>query len=230
MLHILDGFRDISLASVLFRLFLAVLCGGAIGMEREFKRQKAGFRTHILICLGASITTLTSLYLYLYMHLYTDVGRLGAQVVAGIGFIGAGCIIVTNNHRVRGLTTAAGLWSVAIIGLAIGAGFYEGALYATVLVLFAELVLAKLEYFVLGNVSEVNLYLAYSPKLSTDDVFRLIREHHMKLTSVRSTKLATTLNPESCAIVTLQVPKKQDLDGLIRQISSLEGIVSIIKF
>ena len=95
-----DSLRDINMVSVSVRMLLAVVCGGVIGMEREYKRRPAGFRTHILICLGAAMTTLTSQYLYLYMHYYTDMARLGAQVVAGIGFIGAGTIIVTRQQRV----------------------------------------------------------------------------------------------------------------------------------
>ena len=107
MLPIFDGLRDVTIASVAVRMVLAVICGGIIGMEREFKRRPAGFRTHILICLGAAMTTLTSQFLYLNMHYYTDMARLGAQVVAGMGFIGAGTIIVTLRQRVKGLTTAA---------------------------------------------------------------------------------------------------------------------------
>ena len=95
MLPIFDGVRDVTLVSVCLRMVLSVLCGGAIGVEREFKRRPAGFRTHILICLGAAMTTLTGQYLYLTMHYYTDMARLGAQVIAGVGFIGAGTIIVT---------------------------------------------------------------------------------------------------------------------------------------
>ena len=145
MLSIFDGLRTVTTAAVTVRLLLSVLCGGLIGLERAYKRRPAGFRTHILICMGASLTTMTSQFLYLNMHYFTDMARLGAQVVAGIGFIGAGTIIVTRGQRVKGLTTAAGLWAAAIIGLAIGGGFYEGGLVATVLVLLAELVLAKVE-------------------------------------------------------------------------------------
>ena len=108
MLPVFDGLRTVTLASVTVRMLLAVLCGGIIGIERAYKRRPAGFRTHILICLGAAITTLTSQYLYLNLHYYTDMARLGAQVVAGIGFIGAGTIVVTRQQRVKGLTTAAG--------------------------------------------------------------------------------------------------------------------------
>ena len=168
MLPIFDGLRTVTLASVTVRMLLAVLCGGIIGIERAYKRRPAGFRTHILICLGAAITTLTSQYLYLNLHYYTDMARLGAQVVAGIGFIGAGTIVVTRQQRVKGLTTAAGLWASAIIGLAIGGGFYEGALLATALVFFAESALSRLEYRILDHVPEINLYMEYADQTSLE--------------------------------------------------------------
>ena len=141
MLSCFDFVRDFSVLSIAVRMTLAVVCGGIIGIEREYKRRPAGFRTHILICLGAAITTLTSQHIVFNMQMYTDLGRLGAQVVAGIGFIGAGTIIVTKRQRVKGLTTAAGLWTAAIIGLVCGAGFVECALFATLMVLVAELLL-----------------------------------------------------------------------------------------
>ena len=99
MLSVFDGLRDVTTLSVFVRLACALICGGIIGIERSYKRRPAGFRTHILICIGAAITTLTSQYLYLNMHYFTDMARLGAQVVAGIGFIGAGTIIVTKRLR-----------------------------------------------------------------------------------------------------------------------------------
>ena len=106
MLPIFDGVRDVTMLSTTLRMLLAVVCGGLIGLEREYKRRPAGFRTHILICLGAAMTTLTSQFLYLNMHYYTDMARLGAQVVAGIGFIGAGAIIVTRRRRVTMMAPA----------------------------------------------------------------------------------------------------------------------------
>ena len=145
MISVFDGLREVTLQSVTLRLVLAVICGGMIGIERAFKRRPAGFRTHILICLGAAMTTLTSQYLYLNMRYYTDMARLGAQVVAGIGFLGAGTIIVTRRQRVKGLTTAAGLWASAIIGLALGGGFYEGGILTTLMILLTELLFSKLE-------------------------------------------------------------------------------------
>lgn len=101
MLHCFDPIRDMTFWAILARLTLAVVCGGLIGAEREIKRRPAGFRTHILICLGSAITTLTSQYL-LFQHLYNDIARLGAQVISGIGFVGAGTIIVTRDQARQG--------------------------------------------------------------------------------------------------------------------------------
>ena len=159
MLQIFESLREPSMLSVALRMVLAVLCGGLVGLEREYKRRPAGFRTHILICLGAAMTTLTSQFLLFVMNYPTDIARLGAQVIAGIGFIGAGTIIVTRRQRVKGLTTAAGLWASAIVGLALGAGFYEGGIITTALILLAELVFSKLEYRILASSPEVNLYM-----------------------------------------------------------------------
>mgnify|MGYP000830799762 FL=1 len=160
MLHCFDPIRTLSFWAILVRLTLAVVCGGVIGAERETKRRPAGFRTHILICLGAAITTLTSQYLLLSLHLFTDVARLGAQVISGIGFIGAGTIIVTRDKRVKGLTTAAGLWAAAIIGLVCGAGYVECAVFATLVVLVVELVLIRLEF----KLTSCLLYTSPSPR------------------------------------------------------------------
>ena len=118
------------------RLALAMLLGGCIGLERERKRRPAGFRTYMLVCLGAALTVLLSLYEYTLitgpwsalaaeLGMKTDVSRFGAQVINGIGFLGAGTILVTGRQQVKGLTTAAGLWASACTGLAVGAGFYE---------------------------------------------------------------------------------------------------------
>ena len=141
------------------RMLLAVVCGGIIGIERESKRRPAGFRTHILICLGASMTTLTSQYLYLHMGWFTDLARLGAQVIAGVGFIGAGTIIVTKQKNVKGLTTAAGLWATAAIGLALGAGFYEGAILTFVFIVITITVLHRLEYKITKRYNRFGIYL-----------------------------------------------------------------------
>ena len=107
MLSFFDSFRDINTVNILFRMVFAVICGGVIGIERSIKNRPAGFRTHILIITGATAASLTGHYVYLVMGLPTDMSRLGAQVITGLGFIGAGTIIVTGARTVKGLTTAA---------------------------------------------------------------------------------------------------------------------------
>ena len=141
----MEYLHEMNFLSLLLRMFCALGCGAVIGLERELKGKYAGFRTHILICIASAIVSATSHYMIFTLRQYTDIARLGAQVVSGLGFIGAGTILITKGRRIKGLTTAAGLWTCGIVGLCAGAGFFEGALLTTVLVLFAETVIAKLE-------------------------------------------------------------------------------------
>ena len=223
MLNFLEPLRDLSLLSVLVRLVLAVVCGGAIGIEREHKRRPAGFRTHILICLGAAMTTMTSEFLFLNMHLYTDIARLGAQVIAGIGFIGAGTIIVTKRRQVKGLTTAAGLWTCAVIGLATGAGYYEAAVVVTAVILIAEIFFSKFEYWIITNSKNLNIYVEYSESDNLDDLIRLIKVNRVVILDLEITRSGTN----SSAIFQLQLPKKLSHDRLMTDISSSDGIISV---
>ena len=227
MLPWFDGLRDVTLASVTVRMLLAVLCGGIIGLERAYKRRPAGFRTHILICLGAAITTLTSQYLYLNLHYYTDMARLGAQVVAGIGFIGAGTIVVPRQQRVKGLTTAAGLWASAIIGLAIGGGFYEGGILATGFIMLAEQVFSRLEYRVLEHVPEINVYMEYEDKTCLDDVLQLYRRCDVKVLNIQITRAAENGEHNACAIFTLRLPRSCTVNRLMTLVGERKGIVSV---
>ena len=227
MLSIFNGLRTVTMLSVTVRMLLAVACGGIIGIEREYKRRPAGFRTHILICLGAAMTTLTSQYLYLNMHYYTDMARLGAQVVAGIGFIGAGTIIVTRRQRVKGLTTAAGLWAAAIIGLALGGGFYEGGIFATILILLAELLFSKLEYRMLENAPEINLYMEYTDKRCLENVLKLYRELNLKILNMEITRSTGSEKHNACAIFSLRLNKRCKAEQLVAKVSGTEGVVSV---
>ena len=223
MLKIFDFVRNMSFLAITIRLVCAVICGGVVGIERELKRRPAGFRTHILICLGAAITTLTSQYLYLTMHLYTDVARLGAQVIAGIGFIGAGTIIVTKRERIKGLTTAAGLWTSAIIGLVCGAGYIECAIAATVMILVAELFLSKLEYKIARDNQSITLYLEYSESGAMDDILNFLKSNKVNISDLEITRAD---GPDGthyyCSLLTLQGNKKllnEELLDNIRGIS-----------
>lgn len=228
MLHILDFLRsgDLDALSISVRLILAVLCGGLIGLERERKRRPAGFRTHILICLGAAMTTLTSQYLTLELGLYTDMARLGAQVIAGIGFIGAGTIIITKRRQVKGLTTAAGLWAAAIVGLCCGAGFVEAGVAATVIILLAELVFARLEYFIVSSTRTFNLLVEYSENGMLGAIMDEVKNNHVYVVDVEITKNAGTgRNP--CAVFSVRVPRKSGHQDLMAKIARLEGVVSV---
>ena len=141
MLSFFDFAREMSIASVAFRLVLAVICGGLIGIERELNNHSAGLRTYMLVCVGSCLIMMTNQYVYQVFDT-GDPLRLGAQVVSGIGFLGAGTIIVTKNNQVKGLTTAAGLWTAAGIGLSLGIGFYEAAMVAS-LTIFLILTIRK---------------------------------------------------------------------------------------
>ena len=218
MLSVFDGLRSVTTLSVFARLACAFICGGIIGIERSYKRRPAGFRTHILICIGAAITTLTSQYLYLNMHYFTDMARLGAQVVAGI---------VTKRQNVKGLTTAAGLWTSAIIGLAFGGGFYEGGILATGFIMLAEQVFSRLEYRVLEHVPEINVYMEYEDKTCLDDVLQLYRSCNVKVLNIQITRAAENGEHNACAIFTLRLPRSCTVNRLMTLVGKRKGIVSV---
>jgi len=141
---------SLSYLELTVRLTLSILLGGIIGLERETINKPAGFRTHILVCLGSTIVMLVSLFIFTEFKGLTNVdpSRIPAQVVSGIGFLGAGTIII-EGANVKGLTTAASLWTVSAIGLAVGVGFYYGAILATFLILLTLIAFNKLEAFLL---------------------------------------------------------------------------------
>ncbi len=228
MLHIFDFLRTgrIELLSVAIRLVLAVICGGFIGIERERKRRPAGFRTHILICLGAAMATLTSQYIVIEMGYYTDMARLGAQVIAGIGFIGAGTIIVTKRRQVKGLTTAAGLWTAAIVGLCCGAGFVEGAVITTLIVIVVELLLVKLESLALSSARSFNIYVEYVDNSKLGSIVDAIKKSDVYINDMEITKLADESGHFS-AVFTLQMARKKPSQIVLTTIAKLDGIVSV---
>lgn len=224
MFSIFDSLRDISILSVGIRLLLTFLCGALIGLEREFKRRPAGFRTHILICVGAAMTTMTGQYLFLSQGLFTDMARLGAQVIAGIGFIGAGTIIVTRRNQIKGLTTAAGLWTCAIVGLAIGAGFYEGGLIATALVLLSELVISNLEYTFMRRHPEINVYLEFRSRSVLETVFDGLKEDNVKVRNLEITRTKEKDVMNSSAIFTLRFQKAVPAEEVLASIRAVDGV------
>ena len=170
MISGLDYFRELNIASVLLRLVLAMVFGGMIGLERGRKHRAAGFRTYMLVCLGSALTSILSQYLFVQLGTVwaeiavttgkqVDVSRLGAKVYSGIGFLAAGTIIVTGRQEVKGMTTAAGLWASACMGIAIGAGFYECVIIAFVLMFLCIHFLPVVEVYLLENARNMNIYV-----------------------------------------------------------------------
>ncbi len=227
MLNIFNGLREITMASVVLRLVLAALCGGCIGLEREYKRRAAGFRTHILICLGAAVTLLTGQYIYRVMGLNVDISRMGSQVVAGIGFIGAGCIMVTRRQQIRGLTTAAGLWAAAVIGLCLGAGFYEGGLFATALVLAAEVLFSRLERRILANSEELKLLLEYEGRDALERVLALFAKKGVRVRNMAVSRSQDGEKDSASVVFTLQVDQRSKADDLMAELPQVAGVKSV---
>ena len=230
MLPVFDFTREMTLLAVAARMLTAMACGGVIGIERELKRRPAGFRTHILICVGASITVLTNLFLYQVMHLYTDVSRMGAQVITGISFIGAGTIIVTKRRRVKGLTTAAGLWAVGIIGLVCGAGYLEMALFASAMVLFAELVLSRLEDRFVRHIKDTNLYVEYESADDIQEIMTTLAGFGLEVGDLEISRIqGEDGKMHCCAILAMQAGKEDLGRNVIPAVAALEGVESIVE-
>ena len=150
------------LIDMLIRIALAGILGGLIGMERQMRAKEAGLRTHILVGIGSAMFMLVSKYGFADMltseHVALDPSRVAAQVVSGMGFLGAGTIMI-QKQVVKGLTTAAGLWVTAAIGLVIGSGMYEIGIYGTVLALVVLEVFRRLSHFLIGKHHTLLVYL-----------------------------------------------------------------------
>ena len=237
----LDAFgylRELNTASVLLRLTLAMFLGGMIGLERGFKGRPAGFRTYLIVCLGAALTMLLSQYNYVMMDtawaetaalagVRTDVSRFGAQVINGIGFLGAGTIIVTGRQQVKGLTTAAGLWASACTGLAIGAGFYEGVILAFIMIVLCIMVFPILEDLTVANGRNMNIYVDFE---SLDDVGKIItrikeQDVHIYEVDIDHGRGEITRHPS--AVFTIRLNRKRSHIQVLTAISELECVYSI---
>lgn len=168
----LEFLQEFNVYSVLIRVLLAALLGGLIGSERGRHGRAAGLRTHILVCVGSAMTSLTGLFAVQVLGTGGDAFRISAQVVSGIGFLGVGMILVRNRTVITGLTTAAGLWATATIGIAIGYGFYVGAIVATLLCVVAVPVLGHFEE---KGKTVINLYIEISDTARTRQIVREVR-------------------------------------------------------
>ncbi len=187
MLNILDSLRELTLLSILLRLLIAALCGGLVGVERGRKRHAAGLRTHAVVCVGAACVMMVNQYITVMFQTNGDPARMGAQVISGIGFLGAGTIIITGRQqgqRVKGLTTAAGLWASACMGLAVGIGFYEGTIAMFLLLMLVIAALNRLDETYIKSPSSVQLYLELQSEVPLSTVLEPLRKQGWRMTSL----------------------------------------------
>lgn len=166
----LEYLQEFNIVSVAVRIVLAVIIGGLIGIERGKQGRAAGMRTHILVCLGAALTAMIGFYVNQELGLTTDPMRISAQVVSGIGFLGVGTILVKGKFQITGLTTAACVWATATIGLALGAGFYDGALITFAAIFLTVTLLHKLEYKLGKHQKRFGMYV----EINSDKAIRTI--------------------------------------------------------
>lgn len=219
----LSSVAELSFLPLVLRLLLASLCGTLVGLERSSKNRPAGFRTHILVCLGSAVAANTGSYLFIGLKLPADVSRISAQVITGLGFIGAGSIIITKKLTIKGLTTAAGLWTTGIVGLTIGSGYFELGLIGTLLVLAAETVLACQT----GSIQkrpEYTVEILYNEKNALDEVLRYCKDSRMSITSLQIHSL--DLNPEADYAAEIHLRGNREPSALVPRIQIMPGVVS----
>lgn len=211
--------------SVFVRLFLAVLCGGAIGLDREIKRRAAGLRTYMLVCVGAALVMITSQYISLAYN--TDPARMGAQVISGIGFLGAGTIIVTKSNQVKGLTTAAGLWASACMGLAVGVGFYEGALIGTLFIFLIITVMHRLDYKVLSNSRAMEIYTELTEDGKLSELLGFARKNMITIVHVEIINAKYGENKALAAVISLRLPTRHNHFEVLEQFHKLDCVAYV---
>ena len=228
----------LSIWDMLARVGVAVLCGGLRGIDRGRKHRPAGFRTYMLVCVGSAMTMILGTYLqYMVTSVWspelgvtlnnTDVSRFGAQVINGIGFLGAGTIIVTGRQQVKGMTTAAGLWASACMGLCIGAGFYLASLICCLCIIVTIVVFSRFERFILSRSRNVNIYVEFEDLEDLPRVIERIKEQETRIFDVEITKAKYSETHYPNAIFTLQLPKKKPHTAVLTAIAELDTVRSI---
>ena len=212
--------------------------GGMIGIEREKKRRPAGFRTYMLVCLGATLAGIISQYNYVMINTVfadiaseigrnTDVTRIGAKVIGGVGFLGAGTIIVTDRQEVKGLTTAAGLWASACMGLAIGAGFYECVILAFLLMFLCIRLLPYLENYMVERARNMNLYIEYASFDNIGLIIGKIKAQGAQIYEVNIDRSSERKGQYPSAVFTIRLAPNTHHAQVIAAISELDDVMTI---
>ena len=217
--------REVTYLAVALRIFAAVVVGGILGLERGMKNRPAGLRTYMLVCVGACVIMLTNQYVCQSFG-SGDPVRMGAQVVSGIGFLGAGTIIVTRRNQIKGLTTAAGLWAAAGVGLALGVGFYEAAIAGTVAVFFVMTLLQRMDNKLHRRSRQLEAYIELSG-ISLGDFLRTMRESGIEVSDVQRESGEEDNDGVRAYVATLKGQKRQNHAELMAKVLEVSGVVFV---
>ncbi len=206
-MEVLQYLQEFNIVSVCVRLALATFLGGLIGIERGAHGQPAGLRTFALVCLGASIAMITDEYL-VSVYSTGDPARLAAQVISGIGFLGVGTIIVTGKNYVKGLTTAASLWTTACLGIAIGSGYIAGSLIAFFFIAIVMTVMTSLSHYVDEHNTKIKLYLEVDREDGIATVYNYVETNGYTVTSIEKQKRQSLQGKDAVLIIVINLNKR----------------------
>lgn len=224
----IEYLREINIVSICLRIVLSLIIGGILGLERGRKNRPAGFRTYILVCLGSTLVMMTNQYVYQVFGT-SDPTRMGAQVISGIGFLGAGTIMVTGRQQIKGITTAAGMWSAACCGLAIGIGFYEGAVAGGIVVFLIMEFLEKMDGVIRSHSNIMDVYLEFDGKKMFSAFLTSARESGFDVTNIQISKNKHIKSGELSVVLTLESQTKRTQEEMLSIIGGIEGVSFIEK-
>ncbi len=220
----LTHIREVTYFSVALRILIAAILGGLMGLERGLKNRAAGLRTYMLVCVGSCLIMLTNQFIF-QTYGTGDPVRMGAQVISGIGFLGAGTIIVTRHRQIKGLTTAAGLWTSAGVGLALGIGFYEGAIMGAIIVLAVMTLMQYLDNRMRNKTRAFEIYVELSNQTTLGTLLRQIRDMEIEVYDVQKqtgTDVESNLRGYTATLYTKRRTPHQDI---LSKLLSLEGVI-----
>ncbi len=238
LLNCFDYFREMNIWALLLKLFLAVFFGGLIGLERGQKHRAAGSRTYMLVGIGAVLTMMLSQYesflltnnwaeISAAIGIKTDVSRFGAQVINGIGFLGAGTIIVTGRQEVKGLTTAAGLWASACMGLAIGAGFFECAIIGFVLILITTTVFNKIGSWIVSTARNMDLYVEFAQMENLGEIINTVKNMDIQIFDVDIQREKQSNGVVIGAVLSTRLPRGESHSQVMSSISKFDFVTLV---
>jgi len=225
-LELLEQFVQVDIIDSIFRLLLALLCGGVLGIERGRKKRPAGFRTYMLVSIGAALVMMTNEFISIE-YSSGDPARMGAQVISGIGFLGAGTIIVTGHNQVKGLTTAAGLWASACIGLAIGVGYYAVAIISCILIFAVMSLLHSFDERVTASTKVLNIYIEFERLNNLGKFIEYLRELEIRVSDLEMVRSKASEDVGVASIMALRLRKKQAHEEILSILHEADGVMFI---